>query len=96
MELFNEFLSELASLPPWVAFCAVVLATFVSEDLIRDVVFLPSHAPDGRTVVVSLEVPRGWASRYDETRQDVVGSLRAPRPPRPGSRVTRVQVAAIE
>ncbi len=64
--------------------------------MIRDVVFLPSHAPDGRTVVVSLEVPRGWASRYDETRQDVVGSLRAPRPPRPGSRVTRVQVAAIE
>jgi hypothetical protein len=61
--------------------------------MIRDVVFLPPHVAGGRTVVVSLEVPRGWAARYDETRHSVVGSLRAPRP---GARVTRVSVAAIE
>lgn len=61
--------------------------------MIRDVVFLPPHVPGGLTVVVSLEVPRGWAKRYDETRQLVVGSLRAPRP---GARVTRVSMAAIE
>lgn len=61
--------------------------------MIRDVVFLPPHVPGRRTVVVSLEVPRGWDERYDETRQLVVGSLRAPRP---GARVTRVSTAAIE
>lgn len=61
--------------------------------MIRDVVFLPSSGAPGRSVVVSLEVPRQWVERYDETRDAVVGSLRAPRP---GAEVTRAAVAAIE
>lgn len=61
--------------------------------MVRDVVFLPSGSAGARQVVVSLEVPRQWAARYDETRETVVGSLRAPRP---GAGVTRISVAAIE
>jgi membrane associated rhomboid family serine protease len=61
--------------------------------MVRDVVFLPAQAAGRRSIVVSLEVPRQWAERYDETRDLVVGSLRAPRP---GAGVTRISVAAIE
>ncbi len=61
--------------------------------MIRDVVFLPPVSPGQRSVVLSLEVPRRWAGRYDETRDRLVGSLRAPRP---ASGVTRISVAAIE
>ncbi|MBX7081792.1 MAG: rhomboid family intramembrane serine protease [Nannocystaceae bacterium] len=61
--------------------------------MIRDVVFVPAPQ-SARMLVVSLELPRPWAERYDETRTALLGSLRAPRPSTP--RVTRISVAAIE
>ncbi|MFO0634726.1 MAG: rhomboid family intramembrane serine protease [Nannocystaceae bacterium] len=61
--------------------------------MIRDVVFVPA-AGSTRMFVLSLELPRPWAERYDETRTALLGSLRAPRPSTP--RVTRISVAAIE
>lgn len=61
--------------------------------MIRDVIFFPNAGRGRGSVVVSLEVPRAWAGRYDETRRRVVGSMRSP-PTTVG--VTPISMAAIE
>jgi membrane associated rhomboid family serine protease len=61
--------------------------------MIRDVIFFPNAGRGRGSVVVSLEVPRAWAHRYDETRARVVGSMRSPPP---GIPVTPISMAAIE